>query len=439
MSIFRLAIVALVLTAALSAEAPARGRGIGGPLGVMRFAVTRLFAPGFIHRHGRHGRHHVREARGTPDDREARGAPDKSQNENPKPQNENARYAVTAPPAAAEFDAGKLFTDPSARGQVTASAALALWHGERREGAGGWWSHGHGGYGWVGPLFWPLAYDDIYGYAILGDRVGFWDYGYRDIYAGIFAPYGSDDLAAYTAQGASGRENRKIPSLQELCGDASRIASLPIDRVRQAIQPTEAQRPALDDLAKASLQAAQLIQASCPRQTPGTAPARLALMRDRLEAMSNAVISLEWPLEKLYDSLDDGQKARLNALAEPKAGAEGDRAKTNANANAKTCDAAQPLPWPAAEIDSTLNLNDAQRAALDNLKRAAAYAADILNDECRPHDAATAPGRLLAVDQRLHDMGQAVGRVSAALEDFYATLSEAQKAQFEAIGPRRTA
>jgi hypothetical protein len=35
-------------------------------------------------------------------------------------------------------------------------------------------------------------------------------------------------------------------------------------------------------------------------------------------------------------------------------------------------------------------------------------------------------------------MLQAVRSVRTALEDFYATLSDEQKAQFEAIGPRRT-
>ena len=414
MSKSRIVMIALVLTAALSTDAPARGRGLGGPLGVMRFAVTRLFAPGFYHRHRHHGRLHVREAR---------GGPDKSQ---------DIRDAMTPPPRGEGLDSAKLFADPAARGQVAATAALALWHGDRQDGAGGWWSHGHGGYGWVGPLFWPFAYDDIYGYALFGGRVGFRDYGYRDIYAGIFAPYGSDDLAAYTQQqGSSERADRKIPSMRELCGDASQIAGVPIDRIRQAIAPTAAQRSALDDLEKASLDAARLIQASCPAQTVLTAPARLALMQSRIEAMSKAVISLEWPLEKLYDGLDEAQKARLNALAERKASTEA--------GSAKACEAAQPLPWPAEEIEQRLHPNEAQRAALDELKRAGAYAADILNDECRPHDAATPPGRLLAVDQRLHDMSQAVNRVSAALEDLYATLSDEQKAQFEAIGPRRTA
>ena len=73
--------------------------------------------------------------------------------------------------------------------------------GDRRigtigRGGSGWWQHGNGGYGWVGPLFWPFAYFDIYDYAIWGNGVGasFWGYGYDDIYAGIFSPYGYDDL-----------------------------------------------------------------------------------------------------------------------------------------------------------------------------------------------------------------------------------------------------
>src|SRR5258705_4558612 len=178
----------------------------------------------------------------------------------------------------------RLLSNPAARGRVAAAAALAGWHGGRI--ANGWWQHGDGGYGWVGPLFWPFAYHDIYDYTIWGDGIGFWAYGYGDIYAGIFAPYGQDDLAGYTAPGPSGRRHRRVPPLQQLCGDDSReIAGLPIDQIQRAVQPTEAQRAALDDLANASVSAAQIVRASCPTQTASTAPARLAGMQERLQAM----------------------------------------------------------------------------------------------------------------------------------------------------------
>jgi hypothetical protein len=94
---------------------------------------------------------------------------------------------------------------------------------------------------------------------------------------------------------------------------------------------------------------------------------------------------------------------------------------------------------PAGEIEARLHPNDTQRSALEGLQRASARTVDILNYECQSDDAITPLERLFAVDQRLNDMQLAVNRVSAALEDFYATLSDEQKAQFEAIGPGRSA
>jgi hypothetical protein len=49
----------------------------------------------------------------------------------------------------------------------------------------------------------------------------------------------------------------------------------------------------------------------------------------------------------------------------------------------------------------------------------------------------TPPARLAALRKRLDAMLQGVKSVRDALDDFYATLSDEQKAQFEAIGARR--
>ncbi len=110
-------------------------------------------------------------------------------------------------------------------------------------------------------------------------------------------------------------------------------------------------------------------------------------------------------------------------------------------APAQACGAAQPaaLQWPADEIEARLHPNDTQRAALKALQDANARAVDILNADCQPDDATTPPARLDAMEGRLEAMQRAVYLVSAALENFYATLSDEQKAQFEAIGQKRTA
>jgi hypothetical protein len=328
--------------------------------------------------------------------------------------------------------------NPAARRQIVAAAALAGWHGGRY--ANGWWRHGDGGYGWVGPLFWPFAIYDIYDYTIWGDGAGFWDYGYRDINAAIFAPYGHDDLAAYAGPGSFGRRHRRVPSLQQLCGvDESEIAALPVDQIQNAIQLDDAQHAALGELANALSSAAQMIRASCPAQAAFAAPDRLAIMQQRIAAMIRAVMAVQQPLLKFYDLLEDEQEARLNTIAE-------DRRKMfaangAAEAPSRGCGAAQrvALPWPTDEIEARLHPNDAQRAALKGLQAANARAADILNNACQPEDATTLPGRLEAVEGRLDAMLQAVSLVSAALADFYGTLSDEQKAQFEAIGQKRTA
>jgi hypothetical protein len=97
------------------------------------------------------------------------------------------------------------------------------------------------------------------------------------------------------------------------------------------------------------------------------------------------------------------------------------------------------LQWPADEIEARLHPNDTQRAALGALQEANARAVDILNAGCQPNDVTTPPARLDAVAGRLDALQQAIYLVSAALQNFYDTLSDEQKAQFEAIGQKRTA
>ncbi len=409
MSKWRIGIAVVILATLLSSAALARGIG---PVGVVRFAVTRVLSVAGLHHARAFARHgHIRTASlGSQDVRNA-------------------------------TDSG--IGNPAVRRQAIAAAALAGWHGGRT--ANGWWRHGDGGYGWVGPLFWPFAIYDIHDYAIWGDGIGFWDYGYPDIYAAIFAPYGPDDLAVYTGPSPHGRRHRRVPPLQQLCGDDGReTAGLLIDQVQQAIPPNnEVQRAALDDLANALISATQIIRASCPTKTAFTAPERLAAMQQRIGAMIQAALVVQPSLDKFYDLMDDEQEVRLNALAEDRRKMSAANGATEAPAQGPVqgCGAAQAaaLQWPADKIEARLHPNDTQRAALKGLQDASARAVDILSAGCQPTDTTTPPARLDAVDGRLEAMLQAVSLVSAALEEFYATLSDGQKAQFEAIGQKRTA
>jgi hypothetical protein len=359
------------------------------------------------------------------------------------------RNALTSHAVAGALHNRAALRNPGARAQIAATAATAGWHDGRGRG---WWRHGHGGYGWVGPLFWPFAYYDIYDYAMWGyDDPSFWDYGYNDIYAGMFAPYGYDDLAGYLPSGGtaagSPRASQASPAanpppgqLAQMCGDDSRdIAGLPIDRIQQAIAPNDVQRAALDDLANASVKAAEAIKAACPTQISLTAPARLAVMQQRVEAMIAAVGMVQPALDKFYGLLNDEQKARLNAIGQDQRSKSAEQ--TSGGSLARNCASSQPgvTDWPTAEIEARLHPTEAQRASLKALQDASAKAADMLKNACQPGDALTPPARLAAAGNRLNVMLQAIKTVRTALDEFYGKLTDEQKAQFEAIGPGRSA
>ncbi len=338
---------------------------------------------------------------------------------------------------------------PATRAGLTAVAATAGWHNWHK-GGHGWWRHRNGVYGWVGPLYWPYAYDDFYDYAMWGDDYydTFWDYGYGDIYAGLFAPYGYDDLAGYLPLYAGGgarttgvaRASRtsgeETGALAQMCGQDSRdIAGLPIDRIARTIEPNSAQRAALDDLANASAAAAESIKAACPTDVALTAPDRLAHMQQRVEAMIAGVETVQPSLDKFYGLLSDEQKMRLTALGQEQRHG----ASKSTGALAQTCGAAQGgMEWPTAAVDRAVRPTEAQRASLATLQSDTAKAAEILKASCQADSALTPPARLAAVHKRLDAMLEAVKTVRSGLDPFYATLSDEQKARFEAIGPQRT-
>ncbi len=336
--------------------------------------------------------------------------------------------------------------NPAVRTALVAAAATAGWQGHRH----GWWRHGHGGYGWVGPLFWPFAYYDLYDYGLWGYDYGpaFWDYGYGDIYAGLFSPYGYDSLSGYlpsrrsAPSAGSGNQTAQPPpsdddQLAQMCGaDSGDIAGLPIDKIQQAISPDDAQRAALDELGNASVKAAQTIRAACPTTLPLTAPARLAAMEQRIEAMKSAIGIIQPAMEKFYGLLNDDQKAKLVAMSPREK--QGGKEAASADGSCGITSLSDAVAWPTDEINKRLQPSDAQKAKLTALQDATFKAADSLKATCRPSTALTPPARLAAASERLDALLGAVKSVHAALDDFYGTLSDEQKAQFEAIGPDRS-
>jgi LTXXQ motif family protein len=91
--------------------------------------------------------------------------------------------------------------------------------------------------------------------------------------------------------------------------------------------------------------------------------------------------------------------------------------------------------WPIASIEQAVQPTPEQRALLDELKIAAAKAADAFKESCGGSYAMTPPGRLRAMTNRISATLEAVRIVRPALEKFYISLSDEQQARFNALGP----
>jgi hypothetical protein len=320
-----------------------------------------------------------------------------------------------------------------------------------RNGGGDWRRHHHHfGFvlGFVGPVFWPYAYDDFVDYTFWPSAYDtFWPYAYDDVFEGIYGGYAPEYGAAYAYAGApassrayerGGAAGQGSAATQICSGDARGLTDFPIDQIARQVQPTQEQHALLDDLKAATDKAVQALQAACPNDLPATPNGRLAAMRVRVQAMLQAVRTVRPALDKFYASLSDEQKERFNALDQGSAGA---RAEDQSGGFAQLCSGQKSsvVNLPVARIEQSLRLNDSQQAALRDVSDASAKAADVLNAACpNGQEMLTPPGRVAAMEQRLDAMLQAIETVRPALTRFYGSLSDEQKARFDRLGRQAT-
>ena len=347
--------------------------------------------------------------------------------------------------------------------------------GGRFWGAG--WNNWGGGWGcWAGPVFWPFLLGDVLSFV-------FWPYAYYDpfwaygpvfIYASIFAPgpyfgldygYGSDySDYGYGSYGYSGLPNvyydssrgsgysvatrggdaakteqadrealaeTNTAAVESCTGLAPGVTNLPIDQIRQTVHPTADQEAALDDLSAASTQASDVVKSSCPSSVPLTPIGRLDAAEQRLDATIKAVQIVRSPLERFYEALSDEQRGRFNAMNGSTEGA------PSASNMAALCtqSAGNFIELPAQRIEQAVQPTAQQQSAFEALKKAAQSAGDQLQSSCPTAVAKSPVARLDTVGTRLSAMADAIKAVRPDLYNFYASLSDDQKAKFNTMGP----
>ena len=344
------------------------------------------------------------------------------------------------------------------------------WHrwGGRFWGAG-WNRWGFGWGGWAGPVFWPFLYGDIFSFA-------FWPYDYYDpfwvygpdfVLASIFAPgpyfgpdygyapdytgyldspdvyYGGGGYAGRYAgrsqgyQGATQADRQALAETNaaaaESCGGlAPGVSDLPIERIKNTVQPTGDQLAVLEDLSAAAAKANDAVKASCPTAVPLTPMARLDAAEARLQAMIQAVDIVREPLQRLYVLLSDEQRQRFNAMGNGGGG----QAPAGGNVVALCSEQSSDVTKvPVQRIEQLLQPSGQQRDAFEALKKASQDAAAQLQGSCPSEVPQTPYARLDAVKTRLTAMVDAINTIRPKLQDFYASLNDDQKAKFNIMGP----
>jgi hypothetical protein len=216
--------------------------------------------------------------------------------------------------------------------------------------------------------------------------------------------------------------------------DSLDVAGIPVDEIQELAHPTDEQRAALDELGNASVAAAQTVKAACPTDVSPTAIGRIDAVQQRVQAMLKAVQVVEPALAKFYNMLTDEQKARLDALTQkaPPPANGGDAVVRGRSPMAGCTNRALP-DWPTARILRDVHPTAMQRTLLNALQDAAAKARGILDASCSIAMPVTPPARLSAIEQRLQAVMAAIGTVRSPLTDFYGSLSDKQKAQFNMI------
>jgi hypothetical protein len=251
-------------------------------------------------------------------------------------------------------------------------------------------------------VFWPQLGDDVTDYVFWpsGSDDHFWAHGYNDIVMGALRPESRESVRAAAASVQTTGSANAAPACESLRG--SETADSVTSRIESTIQPTDAQRARVNDLHGALQRAFDYVDKACPKAGPQTPTTRLDAMEDRIWAARQALLVTRAPLVKLYDSLTDEQKARLNG--------------PSAQTATRGAGCSESSPDLARMLQGRGRPDPKQRAGLEALRKTSDGLAKLLASSCPATLPATPIDRLDAADRRLNSMLYAVVTLRAPLD-----------------------
>jgi hypothetical protein len=102
-------------------------------------------------------------------------------------------------------------------------------------------------------------------------------------------------------------------SIAPACAAAPTKVDASIEQISLTVQPTDAQRDAMDGLKQAFRNAANELDANCPASLPGDPLARLGATEARLDATWRALVSIQTALSDFETKLSAEQRVRFDA------------------------------------------------------------------------------------------------------------------------------
>jgi ABC-type transporter MlaC component len=243
-----------------------------------------------------------------------------------------------------------------------------------------------------------------------------------------------------TARGRNGAEQNdrearaetNTAALESCTGLMPAVTNLPIDQIRQIVHPTTDQKAALDNLSAAASQAREIIKSSCPASVPLTPIARLDAAAQRLDATIKAIQIVLPPLGKFYETLSDEQRERFNAM-----NGSTESARSSSDMAALCSQQTRFIDVPTKRVEQVVQPNAQQQSAFDDLKRAAQKAADQLRSSCPTAVPKSPTARLDTLAAHASAIAEAIKAIRPNLKNFYASLSDEQRARFNMMGQGR--
>ena len=235
-----------------------------------------------------------------------------------------------------------------------------------------------------------------------------WPFGYEKIFSTAFAPAPADRTSDLCRQPL----------------DANGI----VERIQTEIGPNPDQTEQLLRLGGALGAASGYLAKSCPSEVPSQPTARLQLMESQIEKLAVAIGMAHAPLQNFEQSLSPDQLSRFAGT--PAAAATANQ-HDDADAALGSCGVSLAvIGWSVDQIESSVQPNDEQRAALGDLQQVFEKAARDLETHCPTSVPQSAVARLEAIEARLDATWRTILSIQVALANFETKLSDEQKQRF---------